>query len=90
MIGSLGVPSVAILLVLAVNHQYHHYLPFLFILWGVVFTCFQVSALPYVMRNTAPVNQSHAISLNYATHSFGTIASSLIIFFIQYSFFKDR
>ena len=83
MIGSLGVPSVAILLVLAGNHQYHHYLPFLFILWGVVFTCFQVSALPYVMRNTAPVNQSHAISLNYATHSFGTIASSLIIFFIS-------
>lgn len=83
MIGSLGVPSVAILLVLAVNHQYHHYLPFLFILWGVVFTCFQVSALPYVMRNTAPVNQSHAISLNYATHSFGTIASSIIIFFLS-------
>ena len=48
MIGSLGVPSVAILLVLAVNHQYHHYLPFLS-LWGVVFTCFQ-GALPYVMR----------------------------------------
>lgn len=81
-IGSLGVPSVAIVLVLAVNHQFHHYLPFLFICWGVVFTCFQVSALPYVMRNTAPANQSHAISLNYATHSFGTIASSIIIFFL--------
>ena len=27
MVGSLGVPTVAILLVLAVNHQHHHYLP---------------------------------------------------------------
>ena len=80
MVGSLGVPTVAILLVLAVNHQHHHYLPMLFILWGVVFTCFRVSSLPYVMRNTVSEKQSHAISLNYATHSFGTIASGIIIF----------
>ena len=80
MVGSLGVPTVAVLLVVAVNHQYHKYLPVLFILWGVVFTCFQVSSLPYVMRNTVAEKQSHAISLNYATHSFGTIASGIIIF----------
>ena len=33
------------------------------------------------MRNTSVKNQSHAISLNYATHSFGTILSGLFIFF---------
>tara|TARA_B100000700_G_C14779851_1_gene730788 strand:- start:20 stop:892 length:873 start_codon:yes stop_codon:yes gene_type:complete len=32
------------------------------------------------MRNTISKNQSHAISLNYATHSFGTIFSGIIIF----------
>jgi MFS family permease len=80
MIGSLGVPTVALLLVLAVNHQYHQFLPMLFVLWGVVFTSFQVSSLPYVMRNTARKNQSHAISLNYATHSFGTIVGGVIIY----------
>ena len=32
------------------------------------------------MRNTASEKQSYAISLNYATHSFGTIASGIIIF----------
>ena len=83
MVGSFGVPTVAVLLVLAVNHQYHHCLPVLFILWGAVFTCFQVSTLPYVMRNTATEKQSHAISLNYATHSFGTIASGIIIFVLS-------
>ena len=79
-IGILGVPLVAITLVLAVQYDYYYYLPALFVLWGVVFTLFQVSSLPYIMRNTDPKNQSHAISLNYATHSFGTILSGFIIF----------
>ena len=80
LLGSLGVPMVAIALVLAVQNVLFSFLPTLFILWGVVFTLFQVSALPYVMRNTSNANQSHAISLNYATHSFGTILSGIIIF----------
>jgi len=80
MLGSLGVPLVAIFLVVAVQNAWFEYLPLLFILWGIVFTLFQVSSLPYVMRNTAIHNQSHAISLNYATHSFGTILSGIIIF----------
>ena len=80
MIGSLGVPLVAISLVLVIQYGDHSFLPLLFILWGVVFTLFQVSALPYIMRNTVAENQSHAISLNYATHSFGTILSGIIIF----------
>jgi len=80
LLGSLGVPMVAIALVLAVQNVLFSFLPTLFILWGFVFTLFQVSALPYVMRNTSVANQSHAISLNYATHSFGTILSGIIIF----------
>ena len=78
--GSLGVPIVAITLILAVQYRFFQYLPVLFILWGIVFTLFQVSSLPYVMRNTSAENQSHAISLNYATHSFGTILSGLFIY----------
>lgn len=81
MIGVLGVPLVAISLVLAIEYMRNDYLPILFVLWGFVFTLFQVSSLPYVMRNTSAKNQSHAISLNYATHSFGTILSGLFIFF---------
>jgi len=80
MVGTLGVPLVAITLILAIEYMRNDYLPILFVLWGFVFTLFQVSSLPYVMRNTAPENQSHAISLNYATHSFGTILSGIFIF----------
>jgi hypothetical protein len=80
MIGSIGVPIVAIVLVLAISYNQFKVLPLLFILWGIVFTFFQVSSLPYVMRNTQKKDQSHAISLNYATHSFGTIISGVFIF----------
>ena len=80
-IGSLGVPLVAISIILSIKHDLHNYLPILFVLWGCVFTLFQLSSLPYVMRNTVAQNQSHAISLSYATHSFGTICSGFIIFF---------
>ena len=80
MFGSLGVPLVAIFLVLSIENKLDYYLPSLFVLWGVFFTLFQVSSLPYIMRNTISKNQSHAISLNYATHSFGTILSGIIIF----------
>ena len=80
-IGALGVPVVAIILICSIKYKWDYYLPVLFLLWGFVFTLFQVSSLPYVMRNTAVKNQSHAISLSYATHSFGTIFSGIIIFF---------
>ena len=86
MIGSLGVPLVAIAMILAIRYQMFVFLPYLFVFWGVVFTCFQVSTLPYIMRNTSKENQSHAISLNYATHSFGTIICSIIIFILSRSF----
>ena len=78
--GSFGVPIIAIILILAVQQRFFQYLPVLFILLGIAFTLFQVSSLPYIMRNTASENQSHAISLNYATHSFGTILSGLFIY----------
>lgn len=85
-IGSFGVPTVAIGMIMAINLQVYFLLPYLFGLWGVVFTCFQVCSLPYIMRNTSLENQSYAISLNYATHSFGTIVSSLFIYVLTFIF----
>tara|TARA_B100000945_G_C20410522_1_gene612304 strand:+ start:219 stop:1439 length:1221 start_codon:yes stop_codon:yes gene_type:complete len=79
-IGALGVPIVAIILVIAIQYNWHQYLPLLFVFWGFVFTLFQVSSLPYIMRNTNALNQSHAISLSYSTHSLGAIFSGIFIF----------
>ena len=78
--GSLGVPIIAILIVLVIEYSFRGFLPILFILWGILYTFFQVSVLPYIMRNTEVENQSHAISLSFATNSFGMIFSGLLIF----------
>ena len=79
-LGSVGVPIIAISVVLAIQNDLRNILPSLFILWGVLFSCFQISVLPYIMRNTPQENQSHAISLSFATHSFGMIFSGILIF----------
>lgn len=84
LVGSFGVPIIATLMVIAIRYQFYSILPFLFVSWGIVFSCFQVSSLPYIMRNTSKKNQSHSISLNYATHSFGTIACSILIFALSH------
>ena len=78
--GSVGVPIVAILVVLTIQNGASNFLPPLFIFWGVLYSCFQVSVLPYIMRNTLKENQSHAISLSFATNSFGMIFSGMLIF----------
>ena len=78
--GSIGVPIVAILVVLTIQNKLSHFLPTLFVFWGVLYSCFQVSVLPYIMRNTLKKNQSHAISLSFATNSFGMIFSGMLIF----------
>jgi len=85
-LGSLGVPVVAICLILSIQNGFHQYLTLFFVLWGIVFTLFQVCSLPYIMRNTEVCRQSHAISLSYATYSFGTILSGLMIFCFSHIF----
>ena len=79
-IGSIGVPIVAIAVVMSIQNNFVDVLPFLFIGWGILYTFFQVSILPYIMRNTKEENQSHAIALSFATNSFGMILSGLLIF----------
>ena len=83
-IGSIGVPIVAIAVVMSIQNNFVDVLPFLFIGWGILYTFFQVSILPYIMRNTKEENQSHAIALSFATNSFGTILSGLLIFLFDY------
>ena len=80
--GSVGVPVTAVLIVILVKENYSFLLPTLFVFWGIFFTMFQVSTLPYIMRNTREKNHSHAISLNYAVHSFSSILSAILIFSI--------
>ena len=52
MIGSLGVPLVAIAMILSIRNQMFVFLPYLFIFWGVVFTSVSYThlTLPTMIR----------------------------------------
>ena len=77
---SILLPIIAITLVLLIQFSLYEYLVFIFFLWGVCFTMFQVSVLPYIMRNSSLEDQTYAISLSFATHSFAMLFSGLFIF----------
>ena len=82
MIGSFGVPLVALLLVFLIKNSTTDYLYLIFVLWGIFYTFFQVGTLPYIMRNTNKSIQVYAISLSFSTHSLATIFSGLCIFIL--------
>jgi len=80
LISSIATPVLSILVVLAISRHQQGPLYVLQFLWGLSFTCIQVSALPYVLRNTHMRFRMEAISLVYSTWSLGGIIGGLIIF----------
>ncbi len=80
---SLATPLLSILVILAIDTHQYMVLYILQFLWGLCFTCIQVSALPYILRNTNPEVRMEAISLNYSTWSLGGILGGLIIFILS-------
>ena len=73
-------PIVAIFLVVLIKYSLTQYLKPIFFLWGILFTLFQVSVLPYIMRHSSTDQQTYAISLSFATHSIAMLSSGLFIY----------
>jgi hypothetical protein len=78
-----GLPAVSLLMLHAVEHHYDILLYASLTLWGVFFTCMQVTILPFILRNCEKETQSEAISLNYAMWSVSTIISGLAIYVLS-------
>ena len=76
-------PVVAILLVLMIQYELNQYLKIIFFTWGILFTMFQISVLPYIMRYTSNENQTYAISLSFATHSISMLIAGIIIYILS-------
>ena len=72
-------PILSILIIYSTELQKDWLISLLMFLWGVSFTMNQVCKLPFIMRNCAPENLTSAITLNYATWSFGAIIAGVII-----------
>ena len=80
-------PLVAICLVLLIKYSFYDYLNIVFFSWGVLFTIFQISVLPFIMRYSYKENQTYAISLSFATHSIAMLVSGLLIYITSNIFF---
>jgi hypothetical protein len=76
----LGLPTVSLVMLHAVENHMDQLLYVSLILWGVFFTCMQVTILPFILRNASKSSQSEAISLNYAMWSVSTIFSGFAIY----------
>ena len=83
-------PIVAILLVLMIQYSVHEYLKTIFFIWGILFTIFQVSVLPFIMRHSNKENQTYSISLSFATHSIAMVISGLLIYISSNFFLIDE
>ena len=79
-VSSILLPIIAILLVFLIKYNLSEYLSFTFFLWGITFTLFQISVLPFIMRYSLKSNQTYAISLSFSTHSIATLISGIFIY----------
>jgi predicted MFS family arabinose efflux permease len=81
--GSYSLPILSLFIIHAVHYHIYWLLYFSQIMWGISFLCFQITALPYILRNAKRETHTEAISLSFATYSFGGIFSGIIIYILS-------
>ncbi len=89
-ISSFLLPIVAISLVLLIKFNLFEYLKIIFFIWGLLFTVFQVSVLPFIMRYSESSKKTLAISLSFATHSIAMLLVGVLIFLTSNLFKIDE
>lgn len=82
LVSAVGIPVFSILIIFAIKYNINWLLYASQFFWGISFTFMQIPVLPFILRNSSLQNQTEAISLSYASYSFGAIASGIIIFFL--------
>ena len=92
-VAAIAVPSFALLILVGVQFHSTALILVAHLLWGTAYTFVQIPILPYIMRNATKLQQTAAITLNFATWSIATIASSLFIGIlnsINHEIFSER
>ena len=72
-------PILSLLTIYVTDLNSNFLISFCMFLWGVSFTLTQVCKMPFILRNASTKNMTSAITLNYATWSFGAILAGLIV-----------
>lgn len=91
--GTIAIPALALLIVYSVANHLNSLLYASQFLWGIAFLSFQITALPYILRTAKKETHTEAITLSFATYSFGGIISGGLIYIlmkIDSSFFDEQ
>ena len=72
-------PVLSVITIYIIDSNDKSIISLLMFLWGFSFTITQICKLPFIMRNTSVKNLTSAITLNYATWSFGAIVAGLMV-----------
>jgi hypothetical protein len=83
LIGSITIPICSLLIIYAIDNHLSWLLYLSQFLWGVFFLCFQITPLPFILRTSKQSNHTEAITLSFATYSFGGILSGALIFTLK-------
>lgn len=77
--GAVLVPLASFVIIYALAGQMLNLIYVSLIVWGLAFTCIQITVLPFIIRNARPSTHTEAIALNYATWSFSMIISGFAV-----------
>jgi predicted MFS family arabinose efflux permease len=81
--GAIALPLLSLFVIYGVETKASMLLYSVFPLWGLAFTFLQVTAVPYILRNTRKENHSEAIALNHATWSISLFIAGIFIAFFN-------
>lgn len=77
--GTMVVPAASLAIVTAVPLGLEMVIYLSMIVWGLGFTCMQITILPYILRNTRQSTHSEAIALNFASWSISMVLVGALI-----------
>lgn len=76
-------PLSSMVVIYAARHAEDLLLFWSLLIWGAAFTLFEICALPYILRNTAPVQHTHAITLHFAAAPASTLVAGCLIYILK-------
>lgn len=82
-ISSVGLPVVTVIALYAITYKIYWLIYLSFVSWGILFSFTQICKLPYILRNTKDLLHTEAITLAFATWSFGAVFSGGIIYLLN-------
>ena len=69
LLASIGVPVLSLLIIYAIDQHWTYFLYACTMLWGIAYTCVQITILPFILLNARKHYHSEAISLSFLSFS---------------------